>query len=160
MMAALAVVIMSLGALIPFATFCCPVLAMLLLLPVLEICGRRIAWAWYAAVAILSCLLCPDPEAAALFAALGYYPILRRDLDRISLRPLRLGAKLTVFNGAILLMYAVLIWVLQLEAVAQSILEEAPWVNLLTLLMGNAAFLLTDRLLALLPRRFRPKRNR
>lgn len=144
---ALAVVVMSMGALIPFATFCCPILAMLLEVPVLENCGRKMAWAWFGAVAILSCLLCPDPEAAAVFAALGYYPILRRDLNRIPLKVLRIVLKLLVFNGAILLMYAVLIWVLHLEAVAKSILEEAPWVNALILVMGNGTFILLDLLL-------------
>ena len=42
---------------------------------VLKTCGVRIAWAWYGAVAILSLLLAPDKEAAAVFAFLGYYPI-------------------------------------------------------------------------------------
>lgn len=144
---ALAVVVMSMGALIPFATVCCPILAMLMEVPVLENCGRKMAWAWFGAVAILSCLLCPDPEAAAVFAALGYYPILRRDLNRIPLKLLRLLAKLALFNLAVLAMYSVLIWVLHLEAVAKSILEEAPWVNLLTLLLANVSFLLLDRVL-------------
>ena len=58
--AALAVVIMNLGGLIPVATYTTPVLCMLLLKFVLLTCGRRIAWAWYAAVAILGLLMSPD----------------------------------------------------------------------------------------------------
>ena len=56
-MAALAVVIMSMGTLIPIATYSCPVLCALLLQLVLKTCGSRIAWAWYGAVTILSLLL-------------------------------------------------------------------------------------------------------
>ena len=56
-LAALAVVIMAMGTLIPVATYVCPVLCCMLLQFVLLSCGRRIAWAWYAAVAILSALL-------------------------------------------------------------------------------------------------------
>ena len=41
MMTALAVVILCLGGLIPAATFCCPVLASLVLLPVMQRWGRR-----------------------------------------------------------------------------------------------------------------------
>lgn len=160
MLAALAVVIMTLGALIPLATYCCPLLAMLLLIFVLERCGRRIAWVWYAAVSILSCMLCPDPEAAAVFVALGYYPIVRRDLNRIPWRPVRLGIKLVLFNGAVLAMYAVLIWLLQLEAVARSILEEAPWINVLTLLLANVTFLITDALLERFSRLSHSRRKR
>ena len=56
-LAALAVVIMSMGTLIPVATYVCPVLCCMLLQFVLLSCGRRIAWAWYGAVAILSLLV-------------------------------------------------------------------------------------------------------
>ena len=53
MMTALAVVILCLGGLIPAATFCCPVLASLVLLPVMQRWGRRDAVLVWAASAIL-----------------------------------------------------------------------------------------------------------
>ena len=96
-LAALALTVMILGGMFPAASYCCPVLACILLVPVVETCGRRIAWAWYGAVALLSCLLCPDPEAAALFLFLGYYPIIKGPLDRISPALLRALAKLALF---------------------------------------------------------------
>ena len=80
--AALAVVIMNLGGLIPMATYVCPTLCMVILSFVHMACGRRIAWSWYAAVSILSLLMSPDKEAAAVFAFLGYYPILKPVFDR------------------------------------------------------------------------------
>ena len=80
-MAALAVVILSLGGLIPLATYICPMLCILLVKTVLQICGPRIAWAWYGSVSILSMLLGPDKEAAAVFGFLGYYPIVKPKLD-------------------------------------------------------------------------------
>ena len=46
MMAALAVVIMCMGGIIPVATYVCPMLCALLLALVLRFVGRRIAWAW------------------------------------------------------------------------------------------------------------------
>lgn len=73
-LAALAVVIMGMGTLIPVATYVCPMLCALLLQVVLKTCGVRVAWAWYGAVAILSLLLAPDKEAAAVFLFLGYTP--------------------------------------------------------------------------------------
>ena len=77
MMAALALVIMNMVGLIPIATYICPSLCMVLLSVVLKLCGKRIGWAWYGAVAILSVLMAPDKEAAAIFAVLGYYPIIK-----------------------------------------------------------------------------------
>ena len=52
-LAALAVVIMSFGTIIPVATYVCPAICMLLGQVVLKICGGRVAWAWYGAVALL-----------------------------------------------------------------------------------------------------------
>ena len=115
MMAALAVVIMSLGGLIPIATFVCPMLCMLLLAFVSRMCGNRIGWAWYGAVAILSLLLGPDKEAAAVFVFLGFYPIIKPRMDRMKLSRLW---KLLLFNVLILAMYALLIHMFGLEQIA------------------------------------------
>ena len=71
-LAALAVVLMCMGTLIPVATYVCPMLCAMILQLVLKTCGKRIAWAWYGAVSILSLLMAPDKEAAAVFLALGY----------------------------------------------------------------------------------------
>ena len=59
-MAALAVTVMSMGGLIPVATYVSPVLCMLMLNLVIRLCGVRIAWAGYGAVALLSLLLSAD----------------------------------------------------------------------------------------------------
>ena len=70
-LAALAVVIMGMGTLIPVATYACPMICMLLLHLVLKLCGRRIAWAWYGAVSILSLLQIPNTDwAAARFCSI------------------------------------------------------------------------------------------
>ena len=102
MLAALAVVIMSMGTLIPVATYACPCISILTLQIVLRSCGRRIAWAWYGAVALLCLLLAPDKEAAAVFVFFGYYPIIKPALDRAK------GAKLwkgLYFDLSVLGMY-------------------------------------------------------
>ena len=100
--AALAIVIMCLGGLIPIATFVCPMICMLILHLIRKLCGNRIAWAWYGVVAILSVLLGPDKEAAAVFLFLGYYPIIKPKIDRIKPRWLWKGI---YFNAVILLLY-------------------------------------------------------
>ena len=80
-LAAVSLVIMGLGGMIPVATYVCPAIVMLVLQMILKLCGPRIAWAWYGAVAILSALISPDKEAAAVFLFLGYYPIIKPHLD-------------------------------------------------------------------------------
>ena len=144
-MAALAVVVMSLGGLIPIATFVGPMLCMLLLSFVLKACGSRVGWAWYGAVSILSVLLGPDKEAAAVFVFLGYYPILKPVLDR---KKLGTVLKFLLFNAMILLMYWVLIHLFGMAQVAQEYQELGTIMTVLMLVLGNVTFLLLDKVLS------------
>lgn len=154
-LAALAISLMAFGGLFPMATYCCPVLAMAMLTLVVEVCGRRLAWAWFCAVAILSCLLCPNVECAALFLFLGYYPILKRRLDGIRPALLRVLAKTALFNAAIALMYLVLIFLMGVEDLEMG--ETALVLIIAAVVLGNATFWLTDLLLARLTRLLRRK---
>ena len=144
MMAALAVVIMCLGGLIPVATFTVPLICMLILAYVLKFCGRRIGWAWYGAVSILGLLLGPDKEAAAIFLFLGYYPILKPRLDRMKLGIL---LKALIFNCMILLMYGVLIYLMGLQYIAQEYHQLGKIMTVFMLVGGNVVFFLLDKVL-------------
>lgn len=144
-MAALAMVIMCLGGLIPFATFTCPMLCMLLLKLVLQLCGSRVAWAWYGAASLLAILMAPDKEAAAVFVFLGYYPILKPKMDRMRFSWLW---KLVLFNVAILLMYRILIHLFGIAEIALEWEELGIWMTGLTLVLGNVVFFLLDKILS------------
>lgn len=143
-LAAAAVVIMCMGGLIPVATFVCPMLCMLLQAVVLNQCGPRMAWAWYGAVAVLSLLMGPDKEAAAVFVFLGYYPIVKPWLDGKKLKWLW---KLLLFNCAIGILYTLLLHVFGLEQVAEDYAELGTAMTVVMLLLGNVTFFLLDRLL-------------
>ena len=144
MLAAAAVVLMSIGTIIPVATYAAPVLCLLLCQTVLKLCGKRIAWAWYGAVAFLSLLMAPDKEAAAGFQLLGYYPIAKLKLDALKGKWLW---KALYFNGSILALY----WVLMNIIGMQQLLSDFEGMGLammaLLLILGNATFFLLDRLL-------------
>lgn len=139
--AALALVIMNLGSLIPIATYVCPMLCMLILAFVTKMCGNRIGWAWYGAVAILSCLMAPDKEAAAVFVFLGFYPIVKPRFDKMRFP---LIPKLALFNVLILLMYWLLLHLLGMEQIAAEFEEMGKILTGVMLLMGNVIFLLLD----------------
>lgn len=143
-MAALAVVVMCMGGLIPVATFVCPMICMLLLTVVLSRCGNRVGWAWYGAVTILSLLLGPDKEAAAVFAFLGYYPIIKPKMDKL---PLKWLWKLAYFNLVILLMYWLLLNVFGMAQLIAEFEEMGKVMTVVTLILGNITFVLLDRLL-------------
>ena len=149
-MAALAVVVMCMGGLIPVATFICPMMCILLLTVVRDQCGNRIAWAWYGVVAILSVLLGPDKEAAAVFVFLGYYPIIKPKIDRIKPGWLWKGI---YFNAVILLLYQLLIYLFGMDQIATEYRELGKVLTVVVLLIGNLCFFLLDRVLTQFGRR-------
>ena len=143
-LAALAVVIMSMGTLIPVATYVCPMLCCLILQLVRKVSGNRIAWAWYGAVAILALLLAPDKEAAFVFLALGYYPIVKPKLDVLK------GSwfwKLLFFNAVILFTYWLLMHLLGFDQLTAEFSEMGFLMTALLLILGNVTFFLLDKLL-------------
>ena len=143
-LAAVAVVIMNLVGMIPVNTYVVPVLCMVLLQLVLKNCGKRVAWAWYAAVTILGLLMCPDKEAAAIFAALGYYPIVKPWLDRRKWKWLWKGL---LFNGVILLLYWALMNLLGMAELAEEFGAMGVGLTVITLLFGNVTFVALDKVL-------------
>lgn len=143
-MAAVALVIMCLGTVIPVATFVCPILCAILLTVVHRITGTRIAWAWYAAVAILSLLLAPDKEAAAVFVFLGYYPIVKPWIDK---RKFSFVWKLVLFNASIFAMYALLIYLFGMAYIADDFAEIGVIMTVVTLILGNVTLFMLDTIL-------------
>ncbi|MBR4863463.1 MAG: hypothetical protein IKU07_02710 [Oscillospiraceae bacterium] len=143
-MAALAVVIMCLGTLIPLATFICPVLCCLIGATVLRLCGSRVSWAWYAALCILSLLLAPDKEAAVVYVMLGAYPMLKTFFDRL---PGSVFFKLLYFNASAAVLYTLLMRLLGLSAVLSEYGELGIAGFLIMTVAANVTFLLLDVLL-------------
>ncbi len=144
-LAALAVGIMSMGTLIPVVTYVCPMLCAILCQMVLRICGSRIAWAWYGAVAMLSLLLAPDKEAAAVFVVLGNYPILKPWMDKRKGKWLWKGL---YFNVSVLLLYWLLLKVLGIDQLIREFSEMGTIMTVLLLILGNMTFFLLDRVLS------------
>jgi len=143
-LAALAVVIMSMGTLIPIATYVCPMLCAIVLQLILRICGQRIAWGWYGAVSILSLLMAPDKEAAAVFLTLGYYPILKPVFDR---KKGKLLWKLAFFNAVILVTYWLLMHLFGFDQITAEFSEMGILLTAVMLILGNITFFLLDKLL-------------
>jgi len=144
------VVLMMLGGVIPLATFCCPALAGLMLVPIFVECGEKLSWCAYAAIAALCLMLCPDKEAALLFVFLGYYPILRWRLEQIRSGFLRVIARLGIFNLAVGLTYLLLIFVFQMDQVMREYREMGVILTAACLVLGNITLLLYDRMLAVM----------
>lgn len=147
MMAALSVVLLLLGSLIPGATYSAPILGMLPLIPTLSELGYRPALRVYVTAAVLAVLLVPDKEAAGIYVVLGYYPVLRPVLDRIHFGILRILSKAAVCTLSVTLLYAALLFLFRLDVLR---IEFSGYSNValaILLIGGNVVFLLLDQAL-------------
>ena len=142
MLTSVAVVIMSLGSIIPVNTYVCPVLCIVMTRPILERCGKKIGWCYYLATAILSLMLAPDREAAFVYVFLGYYPMIRPYIEKLG--ALALPAKLLLFTLAGLCSYGMLLLVMGVAAVV----TEGWLITVVTVLLWDVMFLMTDRILS------------
>ncbi len=158
-LAALAVVILLLGGIIPVGTYAAPMLAALPLVILLTELPKSLCFGWYCIVALLGVLLCPDKETAFVFVFLGWYPLAKPGLDRLPRLPRLLG-KLLAFNASMAALYALLILVFHLEALAQEAKETGLVMLLVILLLGNLSFLLFDVLLGRLTTFYRSKHKK
>ncbi len=158
LMAALSVVILTWGSLIPFATFACPMLAMLCLIPAVCEYGTGTALVMYAATAILGFLLSSDKEIALLYVFLGWYPSIQARVNSLPRFP-RLAAKCVLFSVSMVVLYSLILYLFQLDAVVEEFSEYSTTMVAGMLLLGNVTFLLYDRVLDNFSRLYHKKRK-
>lgn len=140
--AALCIIIMLLAAIIPFATYACPMIAGFIIYIVSLECGRNTAIASYISVAALLMILSPEKESALLFATFfGYYPMLSIYTDRIRSRIVRWTIRLLVFNVTCVISYLILMKIF----VAVSSEEFTVYSTAFLLLSGNALIVVFDK---------------
>ena len=88
--------------------------------------------------------MAPDKEAAAVFLALGYYPIVKPKLDRRKGKWIWKGL---FFNSVILVVYWLLMNLFGFDRIAAEFSEMGTLMIIIMLLLGNLTFFLLDKLL-------------
>lgn len=99
---ALSVVLMFLGGALYFFSYITPLVIGLLMLMIHKTFGKSCAVTTYVSVSLLSVLLVTDKESVLLYIFFfGYYPILKKYLDSVKSKLLRVFLKLVLFNAAL-----------------------------------------------------------
>ena len=160
LMCALAVVFLWLSGILPLATYGWPILASFTLVIEREECKRGYAWCCFAASALLGLLLCADKESALVFLFLGYYPLLKSRFDAIRAKVPRYAAKLALCAVTMGTMYALILFVFQLDAAVQEFNATAPWLLWATIALGLLLFFVYDLALARLTAVYLVRRHR
>lgn len=144
--AALSVVVLFFTGLIPVATLALPAVAGILLIPVVAELGIPWGFGVYAVAAVLAFFLTPDREAALFYVMFfGYYPVLFGVLAKIRSTPVRVAAKLGIFNAAVVGETLLSVYVLGIPWESISVLGA--WTAPVLLLAANGVFLLYDKAL-------------
>ncbi len=146
MASGLCLLLMFMTGMLPFSEYALPAFAGIVLIAVAEELGRKTALIVYGAVSLLSLLLTPSKEAAILFVFFfGYYPTVKGLLEqRLRFRPLRAAVKLLLFNGMIVLGYAVVVKVLGLPEILDEFGGFGKYSALVLLAFGNVFFVVYD----------------
>lgn len=145
LLAALMIVTMLLGNVLPLTTVLCPAVAGFFLLPALRECGFSHSLMLFLAVSILSLLLLPDKESALLFSLLlGLYPLFRTSINRISPAPLRVITKFLFCNLMFAAIYILLIFVFAPTVFAAEFSSYGTLTIGFLILLGNLGFFLYD----------------
>lgn len=144
---ALSVTLMMSGGLIPIATYCVPMFCGVLLLPILLEYGKKTAWTAFAATSLITLFLGIDKEAAFFYLFLGHYPLLKWEIERIQQPRLRLPCKLLYFNAAIVLMYVILGFLLNMHALIEEFSQMGVVLLVVFIAVFDVCMLLYDRLL-------------
>jgi hypothetical protein len=148
--AALILVLMLFSSLLPFMEYAIPAACGLIIGYLEKDCGRKTSFCCYLASAILAVLFLPNKEPAMLYACFfGYYPIWRSFLMQRfwQKRWIQWIGKYTVFNGAMVLSYFLLIKLFGLTQLWEDLNMGMQYGAILLLAAGNIAFWLYDLLL-------------
>jgi hypothetical protein len=144
-LAGVAMVVMCLGGLVPFATYICPVLCILTCNLYLRISSLKLGFVWYVSVSVLSLLLAPDRESAVIYVFLGAYPCIKGMIDKL---PLRWIWKLLYFNLVALASYWVSVYIMGLSETVQEFQGLGSFGLVVIFVLSNATFVLLDHLLS------------
>ncbi len=147
MMTALSIVIMFLGIFLQIGTYMVPMFVGLLLIPIYKEYGRKLGVMTWTAVSILSMFLLSDKEMALMYVGFfGWYPLGKSFFDKIKV-PFRMILKLLMFNGIMVGIYSMLIFVMGLTG-----LSETKGMVIALLIIGSITFLIYDKALIVFER--------
>lgn len=97
---------MFMSSMVPFSSFALPMLSGMMLAVIVIENGYKTALLVYISVSLLSVFIVPDLDTKIIFILFfGYYPIVKPFIERIPRMPLKIIAKLLIFNAAMISSY-------------------------------------------------------
>ncbi len=156
MMTAFSLLVMLASNFIPSLLFAFPAAAGIVIYTLSFVSGHGYGWISFAAVALLSLFLCTDKTVAVCFILfLGYYPLLKKTVEKLRSKVLTYLIKLLAFNAAAACSYALLTFVFSVQVFTKWL--SAAWMVVPLIIGLNFVFLLYDFCLTLFFRKYEEK---
>ncbi len=145
--AALSLLLMFCGSVIWVFTYVAPLLTGILLMILSKSVNKKSAWLTYFTVSVLSLLFFADKESALTYVFFfGFYPIIKSDVDKIKIKPLKFLIKIAVYNVGIITSQLICVFVFGIPF--DMLLGK--WTVVVLLLIANVIFVVYDKLLFML----------
>ena len=144
--AALAVVILLMGFLFPFATYACPAAAACLILPIVYEYKEKTAFTLYAAICFLAFFIVPDKELTFMFVfVFGFYSVIKFSIDRKKSKAVKIALKLAYINLALAITYGLLMIVFPMQSLMAEFDEYGKGFIIIFIALFNVVFLFFDK---------------
>lgn len=159
-LAAIAVVLLCIGGVIPIAFYLCPILASAAILIARESCRKSYVIICFIVSAILGIMLCPDKECAITYAFLGWYPLVQPRINKINNKIIRIIIKGMILIGTMGTMYALLFFVIGFFPDVEEIKTAGIIMTAITCVLGVVLFFMYDRMLVIVAKIYNNKRKK
>lgn len=152
---ALSVMLLLLGGITFILAYTMPMLVGLFMIMLNCTFGKSSAWMTYAAASALSFMLVADKECMVMYVMFfGFYPIIQDSLNKIKIPPLRILAKILIFNITVFAAQLLLVYVFGIPFLEEG---EGKWLILLFAALMNVLFIFYDRIITVLRKLYETK---
>lgn len=142
---ALSVVLLFFGGIAFVLAYIMPMLVGLFAIMLKRTFGASSAWITYIATSVLSFILVADKECMLMYVMFfGFYPIIHDNLNKIKIPPLKVLAKLLIFNATVFAAQLLLVYAFGIPFLEEG---EGKWLIILFAVLMNVLFIMYDRML-------------
>lgn len=142
---ALSVVMLFLGGITMVLAYAVPMFLGMLMIMLKRTFSASSAWVTYISTSILAFILVTDKECMMMYVSFfGFYPIIRDYFQKIKSKPLRIIAKLVLFNAAMLVCQVVLIKVFGIPFLEDG---QGEWFIAVFAVLMNIMFLIYEKMI-------------
>lgn len=142
---ALSITLLLMGSIIPMATYACPALAAILILPIVYEYKEKTAFTMYLSVSILSTILIPEKEFVMMYVfVFGLYTVFKFKADKVKPKILQFILKGLYAIISTVICYSILLFIFPSPILTSELSEATSWIIIAFFILFTLTFILYD----------------